>query len=52
MYVVIPHQDATYLFTEPSGLLGFWIALDEATENNGCLHFFAGSHKEKKVYQR
>ncbi|XP_021947515.1 phytanoyl-CoA dioxygenase domain-containing protein 1 homolog isoform X2 [Folsomia candida] len=33
-------------------LVGFWIALDEATKLNGCLHFFAGSHKAKKVYQR
>jgi len=26
--------------------------LDEATLDNGCLHFFAGSHKDTKVYQR
>lgn len=52
--VVIPHQDATYLYTDPTPgtLVGFWIALDEATKLNGCLHFFAGSHKAKKVYQR
>jgi len=51
---VKPHQDATYLYTEPpqKSLLGFWIALDDATLENGCLHFWPGSHLEGKVYQR
>ncbi|XP_044014427.1 phytanoyl-CoA dioxygenase isoform X2 [Aphidius gifuensis] len=39
------HQDATYLYTEPQKLLGFWIALDDATLDNGCLWIAPGSHK-------
>ncbi|XP_053970496.1 phytanoyl-CoA dioxygenase domain-containing protein 1 homolog isoform X1 [Hylaeus volcanicus] len=39
------HQDATYLYTEPQNLVGFWIALDDATTENGCLWFAPGSHK-------
>uniref|UniRef100_A0A8B9Q957 Phytanoyl-CoA dioxygenase domain-containing protein 1 n=1 Tax=Apteryx owenii TaxID=8824 RepID=A0A8B9Q957_APTOW len=40
-----PHQDATFLYTEPLGrVLGFWIALEDATQENGCLWFIPGSH--------
>ncbi|XP_069742997.1 phytanoyl-CoA dioxygenase domain-containing protein 1 isoform X2 [Narcine bancroftii] len=43
---VTPHQDATFLYTEPLGrIMGFWIAMEDATENNGCLWFIPGSHK-------
>jgi len=42
---VTPHQDATYLYTEPNTAIGFWIALDDATVQNGCLQFIRGSHK-------
>ncbi|XP_058380225.1 phytanoyl-CoA dioxygenase domain-containing protein 1 isoform X3 [Diceros bicornis minor] len=42
---VLPHQDATFLYTEPLGrLLGVWIALEDATLENGCLWFIPGSH--------
>lgn len=47
-----PHQDASYLHTEPQSLYGFWIALDDATEENGCLWFIPGSHKEEEVLFR
>lgn len=33
------HQDGTYLFTEPNSVVGFWIALEDATLQNGCLQF-------------
>lgn len=39
------HQDATYLHTEPNSAVGFWIPLDDATIENGCLKFIKGSHK-------
>jgi len=40
------HQDATYLFTTPfQALSGLWIALEDATLENGCLSFIPGSHK-------
>lgn len=42
---VAPHQDSTFLYTEPLGrLLGLWIALEDATLENGCLWFIPGSH--------
>jgi phytanoyl-CoA hydroxylase len=41
------HQDCAY-FNMPLGslVIGVWIALDEATSENGCLHIIPGSHKE------
>ncbi|XP_075628717.1 phytanoyl-CoA dioxygenase domain-containing protein 1 isoform X1 [Balearica regulorum gibbericeps] len=45
LVAVTPHQDATFLHTEPLGrILGFWIALEDATQENGCLWFIPGSH--------
>ncbi|XP_022279459.1 phytanoyl-CoA dioxygenase domain-containing protein 1 isoform X1 [Canis lupus baileyi] len=42
---VSPHQDSTFLYTEPLGrVLGIWIALEDATLENGCLWFIPGSH--------
>lgn len=40
-----PHQDASFLNTEPIHLAGLWIALDDATKENGCLEFIPGSHR-------
>ncbi|XP_044161729.1 phytanoyl-CoA dioxygenase domain-containing protein 1 isoform X1 [Bufo gargarizans] len=43
---VTPHQDATFLHTEPLGrMVGFWIAVEDANEDNGCLRFIPGSHR-------
>ena len=43
---VFPHQDATYLYTEPlKKVFGIWIALEDADEDNSCLWFVPGSHK-------
>lgn len=42
---VIAHQDATYLYTDPVKLLGIWIALEDATQENGCLWIAPGSHQ-------
>lgn len=42
---IIPHQDSAYIHTEPLSALGFWIALEDATIQNGCLQFIKGSHK-------
>jgi len=39
------HQDATYLRTEPASVTGFWIALDDADRDNGCLLALAGGHR-------
>ncbi len=39
------HQDATYLYTEPSTVTGFWVALDDADRDNGCLMVLPGAHR-------
>ncbi|XP_005992160.1 phytanoyl-CoA dioxygenase domain-containing protein 1 isoform X2 [Latimeria chalumnae] len=42
---VTPHQDATFLHTDPLGrVMGLWIALEDATEENSCLWFIPASH--------
>ncbi len=39
------HQDATFLHTTPITVTGFWIALDDADRENGCLMALAGAHR-------
>ena len=39
------HQDSTFLYTEPESCMGFWFALEDATIENGCMHFIPGAHK-------
>lgn len=39
------HQDATWLYTEPSSVLGFWFALEDATIDNGCMWAQPGGHR-------
>jgi phytanoyl-CoA hydroxylase len=39
------HQDAAYFdWTPLGGVVGTWIALDEATVDNGCMQIIPGSH--------
>jgi len=49
---VPPHQDSTFLYTEPPSAVGFWYALEEATRENGCLSFARGSHRRAPVRKR
>jgi phytanoyl-CoA hydroxylase len=42
---VICHQDAAFLYTEPSSVVGFWFALEAATRENGCLWAEPGGHR-------
>jgi hypothetical protein len=49
---VPPHQDSTFLYTEPPSAVGFWYALEDATEVNGCLSFAAGTHRSTPVATR
>jgi phytanoyl-CoA hydroxylase len=42
---VVWHQDATFLHTEPSRMLGMWFALEDATLENGCLWGLPGGHR-------
>ncbi|MFL6336115.1 MAG: phytanoyl-CoA dioxygenase family protein [Pyrinomonadaceae bacterium] len=39
------HQDATFLYTEPLSVTGLWFALEDATQENGCLWALAGGHR-------
>lgn len=44
---VTPHQDACFLETAPNQtVVGLWLAIDDATLNNGCLWARNGSHVE------
>ena len=41
-----PHQDSAYWTNiDPPSLVICWMALDDATEENGCMRFIPGSHK-------
>ncbi len=39
------HQDATFLYTEPISVIGFWFAIEDATLDNGCLWAAPGGHR-------
>jgi len=49
---VPPHQDSVFLYTNPPSAVGFWYALEDATQENGCLSFLKGSHKWAPVEKR
>ena len=40
------HQDATFLYTEPVSVVGFWFAIEDATVENGCMWAQPGGHRE------
>ncbi|MCY3578279.1 MAG: phytanoyl-CoA dioxygenase family protein [bacterium] len=41
------HQDSFYFpFDPPRPIVGLWLAVTEATLENGCLHILPGSHAE------
>ncbi|HZG93340.1 MAG TPA: phytanoyl-CoA dioxygenase family protein [Mycobacteriales bacterium] len=42
---VVQHQDATFLYTDPITVTGFWFALQDATIDNGCLWAVPGGHR-------
>ncbi|MDO9285898.1 MAG: phytanoyl-CoA dioxygenase family protein [Aquabacterium sp.] len=39
------HQDASFFDTTPSTVTGFWFALEDATQANGCLWVQPGGHR-------
>lgn len=47
-----PHQDSTFLYTDPPSAVGFWIALEDAGGENGGLSFARGSHRRVGVRKR
>jgi len=41
------HQDNAYFSVTPlDAVIGVWIALDDATVENGCMHVIPGAHRE------
>ena len=38
------HQDSTFIYTEPTDIVGLWFALEDATIENGCLWAIPGGH--------
>eukprot|EP00208_Stichococcus_sp_RCC1054_P000919 CAMPEP_0206139430 /NCGR_PEP_ID=MMETSP1473-20131121/6053_1 /ASSEMBLY_ACC=CAM_ASM_001109 /TAXON_ID=1461547 /ORGANISM="Stichococcus sp, Strain RCC1054" /LENGTH=291 /DNA_ID=CAMNT_0053533225 /DNA_START=138 /DNA_END=1013 /DNA_ORIENTATION=+ len=42
---VVPHQDSAFLWTDPPTATGIWVALENATKENGCLFTLPGSQK-------
>ncbi|KAL2344735.1 hypothetical protein Fmac_006020 [Flemingia macrophylla] len=46
---VVPHQDNSFLYTEPQTCTGLWLALEDANILNGCLWAIPGSHKNGLV---
>lgn len=47
------HQDHAYFDTDNSKhIVGVWIALDEATIANGCMHILPGKHHEAVIHFR
>jgi phytanoyl-CoA hydroxylase len=39
------HQDSTFIYTEPLNAVGLWFALEDATQENGCLWALRGGHR-------
>lgn len=46
------HQDEFYIPTRDRSLVGAWIAIDDATVDNGCLWIIPGSHRPGFLRQR
>lgn len=48
------HQDATFLYTDPITVTGFWFAIEDATLENGCLWAAPGGHRTslRKLFKR
>jgi ectoine hydroxylase-related dioxygenase (phytanoyl-CoA dioxygenase family) len=44
------HQDEIYIPTRDRSLIGAWIAMDDATLENGCLWILPGSHRSGYLY--
>ena len=45
------HQDGQYWPIRPLATCTVWIAVDDATTQNGCMRFIPGSHKAKRLMQ-
>jgi phytanoyl-CoA hydroxylase len=41
-----PHQDGYYFMLEPNEAVTMWLALDDVDEENGCVRYVRGSHRQ------
>lgn len=41
-----PHQDAYYWPIDPADALTLWVAIDKVDEENGCVRYVKGSHRQ------
>lgn len=41
-----PHQDGYYFMLDPCEAVTMWFALDDVDEENGCVRYVRGSHKQ------
>ncbi len=41
-----PHQDGYYFKITPQSALTYWLAMDQVTEENGCVRYIPGSHRQ------
>jgi len=49
---VLWHQDNGYTFVEPQAYLTCWIAITDATLDNGCVTFMPGAHRDGTLMHR
>jgi hypothetical protein len=45
------HQDGQYWPIRPIATCSMWIALDDATPENGCMRYIPGSHASGSIYR-
>ena len=47
------HQDARYLSADEPVVIGFWVAIEDATKSNGCLWMQPGGHRSplREIYE-
>lgn len=41
-----PHQDGYYFMLEPNEAVTMWLGLDDVDEENGCVRYVKGSHRD------
>lgn len=46
------HQDEIYIPTRDRSLCGVWVAIDDATLDNGCLQVLPGSHRRGVLHRQ
>lgn len=39
------HTDNSYIMTDPKTCIGIWVAMEDATKENGCMWAYPGSQK-------